>query len=283
MRLIVPHSPLPHGHEILECHPSKSGVPQGNVLGSVLYTLYAGDLPIRRNVIVATYADDTAILATHQDPEIASIILQRQLSDIQKWLDRSRIKASERKSVHITFTTRKGNCPTVNPYDRPLPSVNEVKYLGMYLDRRLTWTKHIKTKRKAMDLKLRKMYWLVGRKSQLSLYNKLIIYKVIIKPVWAYGIQLWVVACNSNLDIIQRFQSKTLRLMLDAPRYVTIAAIHRDLEIETVKKEIERYSEHYEERLRTHPNELATNLLNRNLVVRRLKRFKPLDLRDRFK
>ena len=49
--------------------------------------------------------------------------------------------------------------------------------------------------------------------------------------------------------------------MLDAPRYVTIAAIHRDLEIEMVKKEIERYSEHYEERFRTDPNELVTNLL----------------------
>ena len=71
--------------------------------------------------------------------------------------------------------------------------------------------------------------------------------------------------------------------MLDAPWYGTNSAIHRDLEFKTVKKEIERYSEHYEQRLRTHPNELATNLLNGNLVVRRLKRFKPLDLRDRFK
>ena len=61
------------------------------------------------------------------------------------------------------------------------------------------------------------------------------------------------------------------------------AAIHGDLEIETVKKEIERHSDDYEERLRTHPNELATNLLNRNLVVRRLKTFKPLNLCDRFK
>ena len=93
------------------------------------------------------------------------------------------------------------------------------------------------------------MYWLVGRKSQLSLYNKLIIYKVIIKPVWIYEIQLWGAACNSNLDIIQRFQSKTLRLMLDAPWYVTNVAIHRDLEIETVKKEIERYRKNYEKRL----------------------------------
>ena len=112
---------------------------------------------------------------------------------------------------------------------------------------------------------------LIGRKTQLSLYSKLIIYKGIIKPVWTYGIQLWGAACNSNLDIIQRFQSKTMTLMLDTPWYVTNGAIHRDLEIERVKKEIERYSEHYEERLRTQPNELTTNLLNRNLVVRRLK------------
>ena len=185
--------------------------------------------------------------------------------------------------MHITLITRKGNGPTVNLYDQTLPSVNGVKFLGMCLDRRLTWTKHIKTKRKAMELKLRKMYWLIRRKSQLSLYNKLIIYKVIIKPVWTYGIQLWKAACNLNLDIIQRLQSKTLRLMLNAPWYVTNAAIHRDLEIETVKKKIERYNEYYEKRLRTHLNELVTNLLNRHWVISRLKTFRPLDLRDLFK
>ena len=168
---------------------------------SPIYFIHHGSAN-KKDVTVATYADDTAILAAHHDPEIASRNLQKQLFDIQTLLDEWRIKASETKSVHITFTTRKGNCPTVNPYDRPLPSVNEAKYLGMYLNRRLTWTKHIKTERKAMDLKLRKMYWLVGRKSQLSLYNKLIIYKVIIKTVWTYGEELWGAACNLNVDII---------------------------------------------------------------------------------
>ena len=71
--------------------------------------------------------------------------------------------------------------------------------------------------------------------------------------------------------------------MLDAPWYVTNAAIHRDLEMETMTKEIEHYSENYEKRLKTHPNTLAADLLNRNLLVRRPKNFKPLDLRDRFK
>ena len=96
------------------------------------------DLSIRRDVTVATYADDTAILAACQDSEIAPRILQRKLSDIQTWSDKWRIKASETKSVHITFTTRK--VPTVNLYDRFLPSVNKGKYLGMYLDKRLTLT-----------------------------------------------------------------------------------------------------------------------------------------------
>ena len=109
--------------------------------------MYTADQSIRRDVTVAMYADDTDILAAHQDPEIDSRIIQRQLSDIQIWLDKWRMKASETKSVHITFTTRKGNYPAFKLYDRPLPSVNEVKYLGMYLDRRLTWTKHIKTKK----------------------------------------------------------------------------------------------------------------------------------------
>ena len=133
--------------------------------------------------------DDTAILAVHQDPEIAFRILQRQLSDIRTWLNKLRIKASGTKSVHTTFTTKKWSCRTVNLYDRPLPSVNAVKYFEMYLSRRLTRTKHIKINRKAMDLKLRKMYWLVERKSQVALYNKLIIYKVSKKPI-GHGIQL---------------------------------------------------------------------------------------------
>ena len=245
--------------------------------------MYTADLPIRRDVTVTTYADDNDILVAHRHLEIASRILQKQFSDIQTWLDKWHIKASDTKSVP-TLTTRKA-CPTINLHDRPLPSVNELKYLEMYLDRRLTWTKHIKSKRKAMDLKLCKMYCLVGRKSQLSLYNKLIIHKVIINPVWTYGMQLRGAVCNSNLDTIQRFESKTLRLMLNAPWYVTNAAIHRDLDIETVKKEIERYSERYDERRKSHPKELASNILNtcRNLVVRKLERFKPLDLHDRFK
>jgi len=95
-------------------------------------------------------------------------------------------------------------CQSVQLNNKHLAQPDNVKYLGIHLVRKLTWRKHITTKRKQLDLKLRKLYWIIGRKSKLSLENKLLVYKAI----WTYGVQLWGSASNSNIDILERFQSK---------------------------------------------------------------------------
>ena len=169
----------------------KSGVPQGSVLGPVLYTIFTSDMPTNNDVLIATYADDTAILASKQSATEASNVVQRQLDVIQIWLNKWNIKVNAEKSVHVTYTLKQGDCPPVSLNGVAIPTSNCVKYLGIHIDRRLTWKSHITAKRKQLDLITRKMYWLLGRKSQLSLENKLIIYKTVLKPVWTYGIQLW--------------------------------------------------------------------------------------------
>jgi hypothetical protein len=124
-------------------------------------------------------------------------------------------------------------------------------------------------------------YWLLGRKSKLSTSNKLLISKTILKPIWIYGIQLWGTASTSNIEILERFQSKSLRVIVDALWYVRNTVIGMDLQIPTVKEEIRRYSSQYSARLNAHSNDLIVNLIKLP-DNRRLRRHLPNDLPTRF-
>jgi hypothetical protein len=105
------------------------------------------------------------------------------------------------------------------------------------------------------------MYWLLGCKSKPYTSNKLLIYKTILKPIWTYGIQLWGTTSTANIDILERFISKALRMIVDASWYVPNTVIRRDLQISTVKEEIQRYSSQYSARISAHPNDLIVNLM----------------------
>ena len=96
------------------------------------------------------------------------------------------------------------------------------------------WKVHVKTKREELGIKYRQMYWLLGRRSTLSLRNKLVLYTQLLKPVWTYGIQLWGCAAQSTIAVIQRFQNKVLRDIVNAPWYIRNTDLHRDLNMEMV-------------------------------------------------
>jgi hypothetical protein len=190
------------------------------------------------------------------------------------------MEANRCKSIHFTFTTRRETYPAVHINNVQLPQEEYVKYLGLLLERSLTWHKYIFIKRKQLGFTLTKMHWLLGRKSKLSTCNKLPIYKTILKPIWTYGIQLWGTNSTSNIEILQRFQSKTLRMIVVAPWYVPNTVIRRDLQVQTVKEEIRRYSCQHSARLSAQPNYLIVNLMEL-LDNRRLRRNLPSDLPTR--
>lgn len=267
---------------LTDLHEIKSGVPQGSVLAPVLYTLFTQDFPQTPGLTVATFADDTALLSSSPDPIMASNVLQTALDDVSQWLKNWKIKVNEGKSTHVTFTMSTATCPPVSLNDVILRQTYEIKYLGMHLDRRLTWQSHIWNKRLQLNLRAEKLNWLLGCHSKLSIKNKLLLYKVVLKPIWTYGIQLWGTASTSNLNIIQRFQSKMLRKILQSPWYVTNKVIHRDTKMPTVQEEIRRFSQNYLHKLEDHPNYLAMSLLDNGHSRNRLKRFGFLDLTDRF-
>lgn len=270
---------MKHEDEYSTLKKISAGVPQGSVLGPILYLLYTRDLPNSEEATVATFADDTAVLAVGNDAETAANKLQTSITDVWNWTRRWRIKLNETKSVHTNFTNRKIKIQKIYINEQEVPYSNTAKYLGMTLDAKLKWKEHVKKKKEELNIKFRKMYWLLGRNSQLTVENKLLLYKQVLRPVWIYGIQLWGCTKKSNIQMIQTFQNKVLRSITDAPWYIRNDNLHKDLKVEYVSEIISKYAVNHDRRIQTHVNpEMLCVVEEASHTLRRLKRVKPQDL-----
>jgi len=144
--------------------------------------------------------------------------LQNHLNIIQIWSNQWKIKINEYKSSSITFSLRPRDCPPLSLDDNLIPTAPTIKYPGLTFDRRLTWALHLKNKNKLVNSRLHLLRPLF--RSKISTDNKLLIYEVIIRPVWSYGIQIWSSAKPSDLRTSQAFQSTCLRQIVCAPWYI---------------------------------------------------------------
>jgi hypothetical protein len=124
---------------------------------------------------------------------------------------------------------------------------------------------------------IKQLNWLLGIKSNLAIENKLLTYKTLIIPIWTYGLELWGCASKFNISIIQKSQSKILKMIVDAPWYVSNATLHTDLGISYVQDVIHKKCNKHHATLEAHENPLLKTLLVRE-ENRRLKRNWPIDL-----
>lgn len=81
----------------------------------------------------------------------------------------------------------------------------------MNLDTKLIWQENIKKNVSNWVSNFKEIYWFLGADFELTESNKIMLYKLMLKPVWTYGILIWRCASTSNVEIKRRFKNKVLR------------------------------------------------------------------------
>ncbi|KAL4098379.1 hypothetical protein QTP88_023004 [Uroleucon formosanum] len=95
-----------YGNSVSSFYPIKAGVPQDSDLSSNLFNVYTADIPKTPNTVMATYADDTAILSPGNDPVKTVHFLQTHLDLIDKWSPNWKIKINPDNSIYVPFTLK---------------------------------------------------------------------------------------------------------------------------------------------------------------------------------
>ena len=194
----------------------KGGVPQGSALGPILFTLYTNDLPTKQDprLYYGLFADDTAIAATSNREEHAIKLLQEQMDETTKYLKDWGLTINADKTQTILFNRKhKKDNTKIKVENQLIDWKDSAKYLGIEIDRKLTFTKHIRqTRTKAAAAR----YRLMPLMNNLPIIEAAKIQKIYIRPIIEYATPVWSLASKSAINTINTFQTKyfTKRLML---------------------------------------------------------------------
>jgi hypothetical protein len=236
-----------------------SGVPQGSILGPILFNIFLYDIPIPPNADLALYADDTAIITTHSDIIHCRNSLQNSVNIIVNWFTNWRLNLNPTKCEAKIFSLRRSPDPAPIVINNVLinwnPQDQAVKYLGVHLDKKLNWNYHINSKLAQAYSRLSTLYPLINRKSSLQNSCALLIFKTILRPLIMYACPVWGLSLSLNkVKKIQIFQNKVLRIVSKSPWFVRNVQIHNELGIYSVKSFIRRSVDNFLQSINSVPS-----------------------------
>jgi hypothetical protein len=182
----------------------RARVAQGGLISPVLFSLYVNDIPVpSRHVELALYADDTAVITTSRKPALLVSYLESYLADLELWLRKWRIAINVSKSMAMLFTRGRIQSPRpVALFGEPVVWVDTARYLGVTLDKRLTWSTHIDQVKKKASQRLGVLGPLLNRRNGLSFRNGVLLFRQLIRPMIDYACPIIRYNMNYKVNMI---------------------------------------------------------------------------------
>lgn len=212
----------------------KSGVPQGSVLGPILFLIYINDISKNIYSTVRLFADDCVLYRQINTSEDSNI-LQADLSKISLWCEQWQMEINVSKTKAMTFT-RSSNVQFTSYFMNNLciENVNTLKYLGVHLSSNLTWNDHIdeiiSKASKTLGFIRRNLY-------SANQSTKLLAYTSLVRSKMEYASIIWNPNQTYLINKLESLQNKAARFITkNYSRTSSITAIKDSIQLPSLEK-----------------------------------------------
>ena len=211
----------------------KCGVPQGSILGPLLFIIYINDLPsIMVNFKAVVYADDTTLFTSLnvKSQNYNSRHLNDELCAISTWLKLNKLSLNVNKTKAMLFRTpqKQVNPPELVIDGLLIEFVSSFSFLGIIVDENLKWNFHIN----ALSKKISKILGIMTKlRHSLPPQILLTIYNALILPHLTYGLLIW----GWKSDRLFKLQKRAVRIVTGSKYNAHTSGLFKDLNILKLK------------------------------------------------
>ena len=211
--------------------PLKSGVPQGSVLGPLLFLVYINDLTDNISSNIKLFADDSSLFTRVRGITIAHSKLIRDLETIKNWAFQWKMQFNpdiSKQAIEVIFSQKykKPNHPHLTFNGIPVKREDHTKHLGVFLDSQLNFKKHVEEKAKIANKGIGMLRFLsrfVGRKVLDQ------IYKMFVRPHLDYGDIIYHDQVKDSMDILEAIQYKAGLIVSGSSKGTNRAKLYKEL------------------------------------------------------